>query len=80
MEPNTDLFGTANPAPPTKAATRWLLVSNHLNLLYMLAAGLVMPPMGFGKKYYQDTLAAYPGWIPLFANDVTKAAIAYSVS
>ncbi len=80
MEPNTDMFGTARPAPSTKAATRWLLVSNHLNLLYMLAAGLVMPPMGFGKKYYQDTLAAYPGWIPLFANEVPKAAIAYSVS
>lgn len=80
MEPNTDLFSTASPAPSTKAATRWLLVSNHLNLLYMLAAGLVMPPKGFGKKYYQDTLAAYPGWIPVFANDVPKAAIAYSVS
>lgn len=80
MEPNTDLFGTANPAPPTKAATRWLLVSNQRNLLYMLAAGLVMPPMGFGKKYYQDTLAAYPGWIPLFANHVAKAAIDYSIS
>ncbi len=80
MEPITDMFGTVNPAPPTKAPTRWLLVSNHLNLLYMLAAGLVMPPRGFGKKYYQDTLAAYPGWIPLFANDVPKAAIAYSVS
>lgn len=80
MEPNTDMFGTPSPAPSTKAATRWLLVSNHLNLLYMLAAGLVMPPKGFGKKYYQDTLAAYPGWIPLFANDVPKTAIAYSVS
>ena len=80
MEPNIDLFDTANRASPTKAATRWLLVSNHQNLLYMLAAGLVMPPMGFGKKYYQDTLAAYPGWIPLFANEVPKAAIAYSIS
>ena len=80
MEPITDMFSTANPAPSTGAPTRWLLVSNHLNLLYMLATGLVMPPTGFGKKYYQDTLAAFPGWIPLFANDVPKAAIAYSVS
>jgi hypothetical protein len=80
MEPITDMFGTDNPASHTKAPTRWLLVSNHLNLLYMLAAGLIIPPKGFGKKYYQDTLAAYPGWIPLFANDVPKAAIAYSVS
>ncbi len=76
MEPITDMF---NPTPSSRAPTRWLLVSNHLNLLYMLAAGLVMPPKGFGKKYYQDTLAAYPGWIPLFANEVPKAAIAYSV-
>ena len=80
MEPIIDMFGTVNPTPSTRALTNWLLVSNHLNLLYMLAAGLVMPPNGFGKKYYQDTLAAYPGWIPLFANDVPKAAIAYSVS
>jgi hypothetical protein len=80
MEPITDMFGTGNPTPSTKAPIRWLLVSNHLNLLYMLAAGLVMPPKGFGKKYYQDTLAAYPGWIPLFADVVPKAAIVYSVS
>ncbi|MDP2792595.1 MAG: hypothetical protein Q8O25_00705 [Sulfurisoma sp.] len=81
MEPtSTDMFPVANLTSSTRVPTRWLLVSNHLNFLYMLAAGLVMPPMGFGKKYYQDTLAAYPGWIPLFANDVPKAAIAYSVS
>lgn len=65
----------------TKAMpTKWLLVSNHMNLLYMQAAGLIMPPKGFGKKYYQDTLAAYPGWIPLFVNNVPKAAIEHSVS
>ena len=29
MEPNTDLFGTASPAPSTKAATRWLLTNNQ---------------------------------------------------
>ena len=81
MEPtSTDLFPVASLTPSTRAPNRWLLVSNHLNLLYMLAAGLVMPPKGFGKKYYQDTLAAYPGWIPLFADVVPKAAIEYSVS
>lgn len=80
MEPNTDMFSEAKLTPVTKASTRRLLVTNHLNLLYMLAAGLVMPPKGFGKKYYQDTLAAYPGWIPLFANGVPKPAIEYSVS
>ena len=62
------------------ASTRWLLVTNQRNLLYMLAAGLVIPPSGFGKKYYQDTLAAYPGWIPLFADVVLESAIEYSIS
>ena len=80
MEPNTDMFDAITPTATTRVPTRWLLVTNHLNLLYMLAAGLVMPPKGFGKKYYQDTLSAYPGWIPLFANVLPKAAIEYSVS
>ncbi len=80
MEPAKDLLGDFSSSLSPKKSTRWLLVSNHLNLLYMLAAGLIMPPKGFGKKYYQDTLAAYPGWIPLFADVVPKAAIAYSVS
>ena len=31
-------------------------ITNHLNLLYMLASGLMMPPQGFGDKYYRDTL------------------------
>lgn len=43
-----------------------LLVSNHLNLMYMLSAGLIMPPSGFSGNYYQDTLGDFPGWIPLF--------------
>ncbi len=75
MEPAADLF-----APAHKAQKQWRLVTNHQNLLYMLAAGLVMPPKGFGRKYYLDTLAAFPGWIPLFPNDVPKAAVAHSVS
>jgi len=69
-----------DPPPSTRKPTRWLLVTNHLNLLYMLAAGLIMPPKGFGKKYYQDTLVAYPGWIPFFTDVVPKAAIEYSMS
>ena len=73
--PDMDLFSGEKPAElvkrdkPPKAASApasGLLVTNHLNLLYMLAAGMVMPPSGFGDKYYQDTLACCPGWIPLF--------------
>lgn len=61
--------GAAQPAeaPALGAPPRvGLLVTNHLNLLYMLAAGLLMPPSGFGGKHYRDALAAYPGWLPLF--------------
>ncbi|MCP5535910.1 MAG: hypothetical protein H7A51_06705 [Akkermansiaceae bacterium] len=43
----------------------WNLVTNHRNLFYMLAAGLIMPPKGFLKKYYADPLSVYPGWVPL---------------
>ena len=54
------------PSSPANAPASGLFLTNHLNLLYMLAAGMVMPPPGFGGKYYQDTLACCPGWIPLF--------------
>lgn len=73
--PDMDLFSGEKPPEPVKqekppkpasAPASGLLVTNHLNLLYMLAAGMVMPPPGFGGKYYQDTLACWPGWIPLF--------------
>ena len=64
----SDLF---NQEPQTQAPAMSIppigwTVTNHLNLFYMLGAGLVMPPAGFGDKYYQDTLGSSPGWIPLF--------------
>ena len=70
-----------NEAPPkNQKALKWRLVTNQRNLFYMLAAGMVMSPKGFGEKYYQDTLSSFPGWIPLFADNVPKAAIDLSVS
>ena len=55
------------PSPPSLSApATGLLVTNHLNLMYMLAAGLLMPPSGFGGKHYRDPLADFPGWIPVF--------------
>ena len=51
-----------------------VLVTNHLNLMYMLAAGLLMPPSGFAEKHYRDSLAAFPGWLPLFIGQGRKAA------
>ena len=69
LEINTD----AKAEVPTP---QWgLLVTNHLNLMYMLATGLVMPPAGFGEKYYRDTLECFPGWIPLFVDKAPAAAI-----
>lgn len=68
------------PKKDKRELTRWLLVTNHRNLFYMLAAGLIMPPKGFGKKYYLDTLNCFPGWIPLFANKVPAASIEQSIS
>lgn len=42
------------------------MVTNHLNALYLLAAGMLMGPSGFGGKHYTDSLSLFPGWIPLF--------------
>ena len=61
-------------------APAWYLATNHLNLLYMLAAGLVMEPAGFGNKYYVDCLDAVPGQVPLFHKTVPATALAYAVS
>ena len=70
-----DLFTPETEPAPAKAPEAGLLVTNHLNLMYMLAAGLVMPPAGFGDKYYRDTLECYPGWIPLFIGKAPKEAV-----
>ena len=69
-------------APPAASAVpeRCCLVTNHLNLLYMLAAGLVLPRSGFGEKYYQDTLESCPGWIPLFTGRPGRAAVDHSIA
>ena len=70
-----DLFDATNVPATVRAPDSGLLVTNHLNMMYMLAAGLVMPPAGFGDKYYRDTLGDFPGWIPLFIDKVPKEAI-----
>lgn len=83
MEATQDLFASSL-APVVKPAVRkavhWRFATNHQNLFYMLAAGLLMPPEGFGKKYYRDTLEAFPGWLPLFPDVVPKTAVDFSVS
>ena len=73
------LFAHQKPHDRIPAPKLGILVTNHLNLMYMLSAGLVMPPSGFGSKYYQDTLGVFPGWIPLFVDKVFDAAVETSV-
>ena len=74
-----DLFTSSDAPEPGKAPDSAFLVTNHLNLMYMLAAGLLMPPAGFGDKYYRDPLECFPGWIPLFPGKVPSDAIESSI-
>ena len=63
--------GTVKKPPSRRKPARiWHLVTNHQNMLYMLAAGMVMGPAGFRGKHYSDPLSVYPGWIPLFRDKV----------
>ena len=70
-----DMFDSTSEHGGVQAPDSGLLATNHLNLMYMLAAGLVMPPVGFGDKYYRDTLECFPGWIPLFIGKAPSEAI-----
>ncbi len=63
----TTKIGTpGKPRSRSKRKRIWHLATNHQNMLYMLAAGMVMSPAGFRGKHYSDSLSVYPGWIPLF--------------
>lgn len=62
----------AQPAIPV--GPRWLLPTNHYNLMYWLAAGLILPESAMGK-YYTDCLRSVPGWLPLFRDSVAQAAL-----
>jgi len=57
---------TAPQPTPLSTPETGVLATNDRNLMYMLAAGLLMPPAGFGGKHYNDTLSAFPGWLPFF--------------
>lgn len=60
----------------------WRLVTNHQNMYYMLAAGMVMGPAGFQGKHYSDSLSVYPGWIPLFRDkdEIPSGALKHATS
>ena len=79
MSDQTELDLTVPEAPREGAPLGlWYLVTNQLNLMYLLAAGLVTGPKGFGRKYYHDPLAVAPGWIPLFREPFPEGALTQS--
>jgi len=79
MAGNQDFFEQQTETANLSRVNKWYMVTNQRNLFYMLGSGLLMPPAGFGSKYYEDTLACFPGWIPIFPDQVPKAAIEVSV-
>ena len=74
-----DMFGGLD-GPSTQVPSTGVLATNHLNLFYMLSAGLLLPPAGFGGKHYEDTLGCFPGWIPLFLDRPSRKAISQSTA
>lgn len=74
------LHGGANLHDQRVVPETGLLVTNHMNMMFMLSAGLIMPPAGFGNKYYKDTLGVFPGWIPVFIERPSKQAIEASLT
>ncbi len=74
----TKIDTSKKPRRRRKPPLKWHLLTNHQNMLYMLAAGMVMGPAGFRGKYYSDPLSVYPGWIPLFRDKAEIPAEALS--
>ncbi|MDL1958422.1 MAG: hypothetical protein LWX01_09700 [Deltaproteobacteria bacterium] len=58
----------------------WLYITNQMNLMMILAAGLFMPQQGFGDKYYRDLLQLFPDWIPLFPESVQQDLVEQVIS
>lgn len=78
---NPGLFGEIEAGTQARLSdTTWYFVSNHVNFLTMLSAGLLMSPKGYGDKYFSDALNAFPGWIPFFAGALPKRVIDCSIA
>ena len=75
----SDLAGSGQERVDVAGQT-WLLATNHLNALYMLAAGMVMGPAGFAGKHYRDPSSEVPGLIPVFRDGIPEAAVEQAVS
>lgn len=74
-QPELRLGGNASERQTSMLSREWKLVLEQRNLMYMLAAGLVMSPKGLAGKYYRDSLAVCPGWIPLFRGAIPPSAL-----
>ncbi len=90
MPVEIDLFGAAPDRKPDVAVGQArgratalrsaLLVTNHPNMMYMLASGMILPLAGFGGKHYRDPFETFPGWIPLFVRKAPDAALRLATS
>ena len=52
---------------------RWLLPTNHYNLMSWLSAGMLLPGNSM-EKYYPDCTSTAAGWIPVFLNALPQKA------
>lgn len=80
MSDNNDLFSGSKSSALHSPVKLWRMVTNQRNLYFMIAAGMILPEEGFGQKYYEDTLSAYPGYLPIFPNHVPANAVKLSIS
>lgn len=53
---------------------RWFMPTNTANLRMIVAQGLISSPSGF-SKYYTDVLELFPGYVPLFKNEIQSAVL-----
>ena len=79
-ETSGQLFDQKAPEVRSGSPERGFVATNHSNLEYMLAAGLILPSSAFGPKYYRDALGSFPGWIPVFVNKLPSEALALATS
>lgn len=63
-----------------KSQQKWYFVTNHLNVQMYLAMNTISSTFVSHRKYYKDSLIEYPGWIPLFSQELPEWIINQSQS
>lgn len=69
-----------NNTPKPAHSFKWMFATNHLNLMMILAIGMLPEPERLGKKYYVDSLNIHEGWIPLFSKKIPTDILNYGIS